>query len=134
MVFAGEQLQWTPQSDLHLAAANTVSSVAVNAVNFFTHSGGIQQQRSLRRQITRARTIRMKQSLPAMKQRPIRHDALDAIHYNFPEERVRDSLTTVAEWAEAEKFCTQKLGAVFVGPTPDLPQDQVYPTRMLPGH
>ena len=42
VVFAGEQLQWTTQSDLHLAAAHTVSSVSANAANYFTHSGGIQ--------------------------------------------------------------------------------------------
>jgi type VI secretion system secreted protein VgrG len=42
VIFAGQQLQWTTQSDLHMAAAHTVSSVAANAVNFFTHSGGIQ--------------------------------------------------------------------------------------------
>ena len=35
-------MQWTTQSDLHLAAAHTVSSVAANAVNLFTHAGGIQ--------------------------------------------------------------------------------------------
>lgn len=42
VVYAGQQLHWTTQSDLHMAAAHTVSSVAGNAANFFTHSGGIQ--------------------------------------------------------------------------------------------
>ncbi len=42
VLFAGQQMQWTTQSDLHLAAAHTVSSVAANAVNLFTHAGGIQ--------------------------------------------------------------------------------------------
>jgi type VI secretion system secreted protein VgrG len=42
VIFAGEQLQWTTQSDLHMVAAHTVSSVAANTANFFTHSGGIQ--------------------------------------------------------------------------------------------
>lgn len=42
VIFAGEQLQWTTQSDLHVAAAHTVSTVAANAVNLFSHSGGIQ--------------------------------------------------------------------------------------------
>jgi len=42
VIFAGQQLQWTTQSDLHMAAAHTVASVAANAANFFTHSGGIQ--------------------------------------------------------------------------------------------
>ncbi|MEJ7808709.1 MAG: DUF2345 domain-containing protein, partial [Telluria sp.] len=42
VIYAGEHVQWSAQSDLHLAAAHTVSSVAANAVNLFTHSGGIQ--------------------------------------------------------------------------------------------
>jgi type VI secretion system secreted protein VgrG len=42
VIFAGQQMQWTTQSDLHLAAAHTVSSVAANAVSLFTHAGGIQ--------------------------------------------------------------------------------------------
>ena len=42
VIFAGEHLQWTTQSDLHKAAAHTVSSVAANAANYFTHAGGIQ--------------------------------------------------------------------------------------------
>jgi type VI secretion system secreted protein VgrG len=42
VIYAGQQLHWTTQSDLHMAAAYTVSSVAGNAANFFTHSGGIQ--------------------------------------------------------------------------------------------
>ncbi len=42
VIFAGEHMQWTTQSDLHLAAAHTVSSVAANAVNLYTHAGGIQ--------------------------------------------------------------------------------------------
>lgn len=37
-----QHLHWTSQSDLHFAAANTVSSVAANAATLFTHSGGIQ--------------------------------------------------------------------------------------------
>ena len=42
VVFAGEQLQWSTQSDLHMVAAHTVASVAANAANLFTHAGGIQ--------------------------------------------------------------------------------------------
>jgi type VI secretion system secreted protein VgrG len=42
VIYAGQQLHWTTQSDLHMAAAHTASSVAANAANFFTHSGGIQ--------------------------------------------------------------------------------------------
>ncbi|MEW6369349.1 MAG: type VI secretion system Vgr family protein [Pseudomonadota bacterium] len=42
VISAGQQLHWTTQSDLHMAAAHTVSTVAGSAANFFTHSGGIQ--------------------------------------------------------------------------------------------
>jgi type VI secretion system secreted protein VgrG len=42
VIYAGRQLHWTTQSDLHLAAAHTVSSVAGGATSFFTHGGGIQ--------------------------------------------------------------------------------------------
>lgn len=42
VIYAGRQLHWTTQSDLHLAAGHTVSSVAANAANLFAHSGGIQ--------------------------------------------------------------------------------------------
>lgn len=42
VVYAGRHLHWTTQSDLHFAAAHTVSSVAANAATLFTHSGGIQ--------------------------------------------------------------------------------------------
>ncbi|QYF92740.1 type VI secretion system tip protein VgrG [Massilia sp. PAMC28688] len=41
-LYAGEQLQWTTQSDLHVAAAHTVASVAANAATMFSHTGGIQ--------------------------------------------------------------------------------------------
>ncbi len=39
-LFAGGQLQWTTQADLHMAAAHTVASVAANATGLFTHDGG----------------------------------------------------------------------------------------------
>jgi type VI secretion system secreted protein VgrG len=42
VLYAGRQLHWTTQSDLHLATAHTVSSVAGQAASFFTHAGGIQ--------------------------------------------------------------------------------------------
>lgn len=42
VIYAGKQLHWTTRSDLHMAAAHTFSSVAANAANLFTHSGGIQ--------------------------------------------------------------------------------------------
>jgi type VI secretion system secreted protein VgrG len=42
VLFAGQQLHWTSQSDLHLAAAYTVSSVSAEATGLYTHEGGIQ--------------------------------------------------------------------------------------------
>ena len=42
VIYAGQQVHWTTQSDLHMTAAHTVSSVAANAENLFTQSGGIQ--------------------------------------------------------------------------------------------
>jgi type VI secretion system secreted protein VgrG len=42
VLFAGGQLQWTTQSDMHMAAAFTVASVSANATGLFTHAGGIQ--------------------------------------------------------------------------------------------
>lgn len=42
VLYAGRQLHWTTHSDLHIAAAHTVSSVAGQAASFFTHAGGIQ--------------------------------------------------------------------------------------------
>jgi type VI secretion system secreted protein VgrG len=42
VLYAGQQLHWSTQSDLHLAAGHTVSAVAGQAASFFTHAGGIQ--------------------------------------------------------------------------------------------
>ena len=42
VLYAGRQLHWTTQSDLHLAAGHTISAVAGQAASFFTHAGGIQ--------------------------------------------------------------------------------------------
>jgi type VI secretion system secreted protein VgrG len=42
VIYAGQQLHWTTQADLHMAAAHTVSSVAGGAAGFFAHGGGIQ--------------------------------------------------------------------------------------------
>ncbi|QOL49686.1 type VI secretion system Vgr family protein [Massilia litorea] len=42
ILYAGKQLNWTTQSDLHMTAAHTVSSVAANTASLFTHGGGIQ--------------------------------------------------------------------------------------------
>jgi type VI secretion system secreted protein VgrG len=40
-LYAGQQLHWASQSDLHLAAAHTSSLVVGTAATFFTHSYGI---------------------------------------------------------------------------------------------
>ncbi len=42
VLYAGQQLAWTTQSDVHYTAGHTVASVAGGAAVFFTHSGGIQ--------------------------------------------------------------------------------------------
>jgi type VI secretion system secreted protein VgrG len=42
VVYAGQQLHWTTQADLHMTAGRTFSTVAGNAASFFTHAGGIQ--------------------------------------------------------------------------------------------
>lgn len=41
VVTAGQQVQWTTQSDMHIAAGATVSTVAGNAASLFSHSGGV---------------------------------------------------------------------------------------------
>ncbi|MYM70429.1 type VI secretion system tip protein VgrG [Pseudoduganella sp. FT55W] len=42
VLFAGEQLHWTSQADLHMTAAHTLSSVAANTAGYFSQNGGIQ--------------------------------------------------------------------------------------------
>jgi type VI secretion system secreted protein VgrG len=42
VLYAGQQLHWTTQGDVHFTAGHTVASVAAQAAAFFTHSGGIQ--------------------------------------------------------------------------------------------
>ncbi|MDQ2989925.1 MAG: type VI secretion system tip protein VgrG, partial [Pseudomonadota bacterium] len=42
VLYAGQQVHWTTQSDVHYAAGHTIASVAAGASTFFTHSGGIQ--------------------------------------------------------------------------------------------
>ncbi|MQA36759.1 hypothetical protein [Rugamonas aquatica] len=65
-------------------------------------------------------------------EKSVRYAALDALLYNFPDERVLNDPRDLAGWSAAEQFCINKLGAVFEGPTPDIPPDQPYPTRILP--
>lgn len=74
----------------------------------------------------------LKSYVPEVSEKSVRYAALDAIRYNFPDERILHRPVKISEWAEAEKFCTTRLGAEFEGPTPDLPIDQAYPTRVLP--
>lgn len=69
----------------------------------------------------------MKTYVPNQRERSIRYHALDALRYNYPDERVLYRPSTLDEWAAAETFCTQTLGAKFDGPTPDLPPDHVFP-------
>jgi type VI secretion system secreted protein VgrG len=42
VLYAGQQVHWTTQSDTHFTAGHTVASVSAGATGFFTHSGGIQ--------------------------------------------------------------------------------------------
>jgi type VI secretion system secreted protein VgrG len=42
VVHAGQQLHWTTQADVHLAAGHTVAAVAAGAAGFFCHAGGVQ--------------------------------------------------------------------------------------------
>jgi type VI secretion system secreted protein VgrG len=42
VIHAGRHLHWTTQSDLHLAAAHTLSASAGHAASLFAHAGGIQ--------------------------------------------------------------------------------------------
>lgn len=42
VLFAGQQLQWSTQSDMHMTAAYTLSSVSAEATALYAHEGGIQ--------------------------------------------------------------------------------------------
>jgi type VI secretion system secreted protein VgrG len=42
VLYAGKHLHWTTQSELHMTAGHTYSSVSGGATTLFTHSGGIQ--------------------------------------------------------------------------------------------
>lgn len=71
----------------------------------------------------------IKTYVPNIKERSIRWDALDAIRYNFPDERLLSDPESVGEWSAVEQFCIIKFGAVFDGPTPEFERDRPYPTR-----
>lgn len=72
----------------------------------------------------------LKTYVPNYKERSIRYDALDAIRYNFPDERLLVDPANLEEWAAAEQFCITHIGAVFEGPTPVIEPDKLYPTRL----
>ena len=74
----------------------------------------------------------LKTYMPSIWERSVRYAALDALIFNFPDERVLHTPIGVTGWRAAEDFCRVHLGAAFDGPTPDLPPDRVYPTRLLP--
>jgi len=74
----------------------------------------------------------LKTYVPNIKERSIRYDALDALRYNFPDEKVLSHPVSAVEWRAAEQFCVANLGATFDGETPELPPDQIYPTRVAP--
>jgi len=42
VLYAGQHLHWTTQSDMHMTAGHTFSSVSGGATSLFTHSGGVQ--------------------------------------------------------------------------------------------
>jgi hypothetical protein len=72
----------------------------------------------------------LKSYVPNIRERSVRYDALEALRYNFPDEEVLLKPKDAEEWAAAERFCTDRLGVSFDGPTPDLPPDLPYPTRL----
>lgn len=69
----------------------------------------------------------LKSYVPDVSETSVRYAALNALLYNFPDERILNRPRDLAGWNAAEQFCTRNLGAVFNGPTPDLPPDQPYP-------
>lgn len=88
--------------------------------------GRIGTKRSLLLVCTYLRST-MKSYVPQVSERSIRYAAADAIRFNYPDERLLYNPSTQAEWSAVEKFCTQHIGAVFDGPTPNIPPDQAYP-------
>jgi hypothetical protein len=72
----------------------------------------------------------LKTYVPNYSERSIRYDALDAIRYNYPDERVLVDPANLREWTAVEQFCSVNIGAVFDGPTPEIEPDKLYPTRI----
>ncbi|MFL6656559.1 MAG: hypothetical protein ACJ8GW_00660 [Massilia sp.] len=73
----------------------------------------------------------LKSYVPDVSEQSVRYAALDAVFYNYPDEKVLYRPVKQSEWAAAEQFCTKHIGAVFDGPTPDLPRDEVYPRMQI---
>lgn len=88
--------------------------------------GWIGTRRSLLTACGYARSL-LKTYLPDYWERSVRLDAFRAVAYNFPDVRVLVDIHDRAGYGAAERFCTDQLGAIFDGPTPDLPPDMSYP-------
>ena len=71
----------------------------------------------------------LKSYVANVSERSVRFAALDALRYNFPDARVLNSPSNMDEWRAAEEYCTTHVGAVFDGPTPDIPPHLAYPHR-----
>ena len=73
----------------------------------------------------------LKSYVPGVSETTIRFAALEAIGYNFPDARVLLEPRDLGEWAAAERFCTEHFGAVFDGPTPNIPPHNIFPTKVI---
>lgn len=73
----------------------------------------------------------MKAYVANVRETAVRRAALDAIRYNYPDERVLERPNSVQDWAAVEEFCARQLGASFEGPTPEIAPPLPYP-RFMP--
>lgn len=69
----------------------------------------------------------LKTYVPDTSESSVRHAAAHALLYNFPNRRLLSGTYDIDGWRQAERFCTRRLGVVFVGPTPDMPPPRPYP-------
>lgn len=60
-------------------------------------------------------------------EKSVRIDAVAALRYNFPDEIALRPPRKREEWEAVEKFCAARLGATFIGPTPEMAGDFPYP-------
>jgi hypothetical protein len=74
----------------------------------------------------------LKSYIHDVSEKSVRYTALNALLYNYPDERVLTDPRNTADWRAAEEFCIKNLGAVFDGPTPEITPDQAYPTNIRP--